>query len=111
MHAPKISFKDHVLFADMLRNLSCRALSQLLLMTEVHYLWQVLLEHADEVWHVAFSPDGERLASGSRDMTAIIWEVRTHYLPKSDVEDEELRIITLNNYHKIGWSCQKLKSK
>lgn len=32
-------------------------------------------EHCDEVWYVKFSPDGLKLASGSKDTTVIIWDV------------------------------------
>lgn len=36
---------------------------------------QVLFDHEDEVWHVAFSHSGALLASASRDGTAVVWEV------------------------------------
>lgn len=36
---------------------------------------QVLNEHCDEVWYVKFSPDGLKLATGSKDTTVLIWDV------------------------------------
>lgn len=36
---------------------------------------QTLKGHTDEVWHVQFSHRGDRLASASKDKTAIIWHV------------------------------------
>ncbi|KAJ0238251.1 WD40 repeat-containing protein [Hirschfeldia incana] len=36
---------------------------------------QVLSEHRDEVWFLAFSHDGKYLASSSKDKTAILWEM------------------------------------
>jgi WD repeat-containing protein 26 len=36
---------------------------------------QVLNDHSDEVWFCKFSPDGLKLATGSKDQTVIIWEV------------------------------------
>lgn len=36
---------------------------------------QVLNDHCDEVWFCRFSPDGLKLATGSKDSTVIIWDV------------------------------------
>jgi len=36
---------------------------------------QVLTDHTDEVWFCRFSPDGTKLATGSKDGTLIIWDV------------------------------------
>lgn len=36
---------------------------------------QLLNDHCDEVWYCKFSPDGLKLATGSKDMTVIIWDV------------------------------------
>lgn len=36
---------------------------------------QVLNDHCDEVWFCRFSPDGLKLATGSKDTSVIIWDV------------------------------------
>ena len=49
------------------------------------YLWDFkhsekprsFIGHTEHVWSVAFSPDGNRLASGSSDHTARLWDVET----------------------------------
>ncbi|KAJ0175387.1 hypothetical protein K1T71_008546 [Dendrolimus kikuchii] len=39
----------------------------------IHSL-QVLNEHCDEVWYCKWSPDGMKLASGSKDNTVMLWD-------------------------------------
>nr|XP_023018233.1 WD repeat-containing protein 26 [Leptinotarsa decemlineata] len=36
---------------------------------------QILHDHCDEVWFCQFSPDGKKLATGSKDQNVIIWDV------------------------------------
>ncbi|KAF2901274.1 hypothetical protein ILUMI_04911 [Ignelater luminosus] len=36
---------------------------------------QILNDHCDEVWFCQFSPDGSKLATGSKDTNVIIWDV------------------------------------
>ena len=36
----------------------------------------ILEEHTDEVWFLAYSPDGSMLASASKDARAIIWDAQ-----------------------------------
>ena len=35
---------------------------------------QVLSDHCEEVWYCRFSPDGLKLATGSKDNSVIIWD-------------------------------------
>ncbi|XP_017136950.1 WD repeat-containing protein 26 homolog [Drosophila miranda] len=41
---------------------------------------QILTDHCDEVWFCKFSPDGLKLATGSKDSTVIIWDVDPYKL-------------------------------
>lgn len=38
----------------------------------------VLADHTDEVWRVEWSPDGNFLASASKDKTAVIWQLKVN---------------------------------
>ncbi|XP_077998081.1 WD repeat-containing protein 26-like [Glandiceps talaboti] len=55
---------------------------------------QILNEHCDEVWFCKFSPDGSKLATGSKDTTLIIWEVNE--------ETKELRHLHTFEGHAFG---------
>lgn len=50
---------------------------------------QVLNEHSDEVWYCKFSPDGLKLATGSKDTTVIIWDVfpEKHFVKQRRILD------------------------
>jgi WD40 repeat protein len=37
-------------------------------------IFQILSDHCEEVWYCRFSPDGLKLATGSKDNTVIIWD-------------------------------------
>lgn len=43
---------------------------------------QILSEHCDEVWFLRFSHNGKYLATGSKDMTVILWKVENDELVK-----------------------------
>lgn len=42
----------------------------------------ILQVHDDEVWNLEWSHDGQYLASGSKDKTAIIWKVGVRHAPE-----------------------------
>ncbi len=47
---------------------------------KVHY--STFAGHTDNIWGLVFSPDGQMLASGSRDGTVCLWEVSTGHQRK-----------------------------
>ena len=62
---------------------------------------QVLLEHCDEVWYCKWSPDGKYLATGSKDVTVIIWELDTDLM-----QLKQHKVLEGHNYGVIylSWS-------
>ena len=56
---------------------------------------EILTMHSDEVWFVQFSHDGSRLASASKDMTAIIWSMDT-FAPVHMLKEHEGAITCLD---------------
>ncbi|MEZ4730532.1 MAG: tetratricopeptide repeat protein [Caldilineaceae bacterium] len=80
----------HTIFADTFGLVHCVALNpngQEVVATAGHEIrcWRrvdgqstyALRGHTDDVWSVAFSPDGEQLVSGSWDRTVRLWEIST----------------------------------
>ena len=63
---------------------------------------RTLTEHTDEVWFCKFSPDGTKLATGSKDGNLIIYDVdmvRQKHIRKFDISFSSLhRKHTKSNY-------------
>ncbi|KAK7473695.1 hypothetical protein BaRGS_00035092 [Batillaria attramentaria] len=55
---------------------------------------QVLHDHCDEVWFCRFSPDGTKLATGSKDGSLLVWDV--------DLETHEIRTRKAFDNHSYG---------
>lgn len=48
-----------------------------------------LSDHADEVWHLAFSNDGTKLATASKDKQVFIYDVANDFSPLQQLEEHE----------------------
>ncbi|CAF1243416.1 unnamed protein product [Adineta ricciae] len=58
---------------------------------------RTLTEHSDEVWFCKFSPDGTKLATGSKDGNLIIYDV--------DMETYEIKLRKQFDGHTFGIGC------
>lgn len=68
----------------------------------------LLEEHSDEVWHVRFSPDGSKLASGSRDKTVVIYDTTTfNVLHRLSDHTKEVTAVSWSPDSKKLISCSK----
>ncbi|EJU05547.1 WD40 repeat-like protein [Dacryopinax primogenitus] len=51
----------------------------------------ILADHQDEIWHLAWSNDGTRLATASRDQSVIIWRIGVSADPNDCALEQRLR--------------------
>ncbi|KAH0830644.1 WD40-repeat-containing domain protein [Lanmaoa asiatica] len=58
----------------------------------------VLDVHTDEVWNVAWSHDGLRLASASKDKTAIIWRIGASMPLSKEINTDAVSTFTLREH-------------
>jgi len=58
--------------------------------------------HTDEVWSVAFSPDGRRIASGARDQSIRIWDAETRKLTVSDITKHMNAVISIGGARNLS---------
>jgi len=56
---------------------------------------QILTEHCDEVWFCRFSPNGKKLATGSKDASIIIYDVD----PVCLIKNNFLLVTSLQYYY------------
>lgn len=60
---------------------------------------QTLNDHCDEVWFCRFSPDGTKLATGSKDGSLIIWSI--DFVGHANSSNNLLKLLVKINFYMI----------
>lgn len=69
---------------------------------------ETLNKHTDQVFSIAFSPDGKYLASGSKDKSVHIWSTQDGQLTHSYKGPHRIYQVCWNSWgNKVGVTCSK----